>query len=468
MIKIDEELKALIPPLTDEEYNQLEQNILKEGIREPIIVWPADFNDGDYYEEFIVDGHNRHSIALKHNLNYNVVKKEFESRKEVVEWMILNQFGRRNLSAYQRSLLALKLKPVFEEKAKENQGVRNDICQKSDRSIDTKKELSKIANVSHDTIAKVQKIEDKAPAVLKDKILKGDISINKGHKMVGELQFVPVEDVDEFVEKRIQEIEDKKKNKFAKVAKKIQENKIEKQSDINEKIHESINAKFGEVYEITGNKTHYLIVNDSFNVEEIKKTAKNIDCVLTDPPYGINYKSPSGSGLAQRGDYKVIENDDKDFNPSILFEYSDNVITWGGNHYANKLNNSAGWLVWDKRDGVQINNNSDCEMAWTNMINSARLFHHKWNGMIKDSERGEKRIHPTQKPVKLFEWCLEICECGENVLDLFAGSGITVIACDNTNRNAFIVEKDEVFASATLNRFIQKGYEVKKHEQQFH
>lgn len=193
MVRIDEELKALIPPLSQEEFEQLEKNILAEGIREPIIVWNST----------IIDGHNRHAIATKNNIPYKVYEKEFESREQVVEWMILNQFGRRNLSAYQRSLLALRLKPVFEEKAKENQGTRNDICQISDKCIDTKKELAKVAGVSHDTIAKVQKIEQKAPEQVKEKLKTGEISINQAYKTI--IQDIKREEIKKAIEEQPKE-----------------------------------------------------------------------------------------------------------------------------------------------------------------------------------------------------------------------------------------------------------------------
>ena len=190
MLKVDAEFKALIPPLTAEEFEQLEKNILLEGIREPIIIW----------DETIIDGHNRYEIAQKHGLkinsDYELFRKEFESREKVIEWMILNQFGRRNLSAYQRSLLALKLKPVFEEKAKENLKISGEITkplQKSanpiiEKPIDTRKELAKVAGVSHDTMAKVQKIEEKAPEKVKEEIQSGKISINQAYQQVRRLE----------------------------------------------------------------------------------------------------------------------------------------------------------------------------------------------------------------------------------------------------------------------------------------
>jgi N6-adenosine-specific RNA methylase IME4 len=176
-LQIKEEFKKLIPPLTSEEFKQLEQNCLAEGIREKIITW----------NEFIIDGHNRFEIATKHKLKFETESKEFESEQDVREWMILNQFGRRNLSNYQRSVLALQLEDVFREKAKENQGIRTDILQKSAESlkpIDTRQELSKVAQVSHDTIAKVKHIEAKAPEEVKAKLRTGEVSINQAYQEI--------------------------------------------------------------------------------------------------------------------------------------------------------------------------------------------------------------------------------------------------------------------------------------------
>lgn len=209
MLKVDAEFKALIPALSEEEFQQLEKNILVEGIQEELKVWHVlhkccgsnlinEDESGTRYcgeckaewnEHYIlIDGHNRYEIAQKHGLEYKIKHKYFDSRKEVTEWMILNQFGRRNLSAYQRSLLALKLKPVFEEKAKEKQiedgrSLGGTLCQKSDKGeLHTSKELAKVAGVSHDTIAKVQKIEEKAPEKIKEQIKQGNISINKAYQ----------------------------------------------------------------------------------------------------------------------------------------------------------------------------------------------------------------------------------------------------------------------------------------------
>jgi len=95
MIKIDDEFKNLIDPLTKEERELLEASCISEGIREKIIVW----------HETIIDGHNRYDIAQKNNLSYETMQKEFESRDEVVKWIINNQLGKRNITEEQKSYL---------------------------------------------------------------------------------------------------------------------------------------------------------------------------------------------------------------------------------------------------------------------------------------------------------------------------------------------------------------------------
>ena len=268
------------------------------------------------------------------------------------------------------------------------------------------------------------------------------------------------DELKKLVDNKVKEVIESKKNNYLQVANKIKTKKIKEQSEVNKETAVDWRIKQGDVFII--NDRHKLIINDSYNIEEIKKHAANIDCVLTDPPYGISYKSPKGNAFTQRGNYEIIEGDEQDYEPNMLFKYSKNIITWGANHYANKLKNSAGWLVWDKRDGSGINLNSDCELAYTNMINSARLFHHTWNGMIKASEKNEKRIHPTQKPVKLFIWCLDVTKAGLNVLDLFSGSGSVLIACEESKRNCVAVEKNLDYAAASLNRFKSLNYKIDK------
>jgi N6-adenosine-specific RNA methylase IME4 len=139
----------------------------------------------------LIDGHNRYEICTKHGLAFSVVEKEFASESNVKEWMINNQFGRRNLSNYQRSVLALELESVFSERAKEQQIRKPEsVIQISEeqKPIVAIKEVAKIANVSHDTIAKVKKIEAVASEEVKDRLNSGEISINEAYKGIKKVE----------------------------------------------------------------------------------------------------------------------------------------------------------------------------------------------------------------------------------------------------------------------------------------
>lgn len=176
-IKIDQEFKDLIPPLTVEEVLNLEQSILTEGCREAIILWNG----------VIVDGHNRYAICTKHGIAFKTEEREFASRNDVRIWMIQNQFGRRNLDNYTRSGLSLLLEEFFKEKAKKNQGTRTDITSSRNlENVKTERELSKLAGVSHDTIYKVKEIKTNVPKEalneLEQEIKAGNVSINQAYK----------------------------------------------------------------------------------------------------------------------------------------------------------------------------------------------------------------------------------------------------------------------------------------------
>ena len=183
-IIIDKEFQSLIPPLTPEEFQQLEENCVKEGIRDALIVWKQP--DGN---DILIDGHNRWNISVKHGgIPFQIKRMEFPDRDAVKQWIILNQFGRRNLSAYDRSVLALKLKPIIAEKAKEKETERKTTYQKSEKSPlpthNTTKELAKTAGVSHDTIHKVEVIQNSGDQKLIDDVRSGETTINRAYQVV--------------------------------------------------------------------------------------------------------------------------------------------------------------------------------------------------------------------------------------------------------------------------------------------
>lgn len=177
MITIDEEFKNLIQPLTDDEFKGLEESIIKEGCRDKLVLW------GDT----LIDGHNRYSICQKHGITFETVQKDFQERNQAIAWIIRNQFSRRNITPFQRSELALKLKDVISQKAKEKQVRKqaNFVPQNSaeQKPIETREELAKAAKVSHDTIAKVEKIKESAPLPVVQAARQNEISINSAYQV---------------------------------------------------------------------------------------------------------------------------------------------------------------------------------------------------------------------------------------------------------------------------------------------
>lgn len=180
-ITIDEEFRSLIPSLSADEYAQLEENILKDGIRDPLVVWKTPSGN-----EILVDGHNRKRIADAHpGITYKVEYMTFDLRNDAKVWIIQNQLGRRNVNSFIRSELALVLKPMIAEQAKKRQAKagRGEDVQKSAQAK-TRDKLAKIAGVSHDTIHKVEKIKEKGTPAQIQQARSGEKSIDRVYNEV--------------------------------------------------------------------------------------------------------------------------------------------------------------------------------------------------------------------------------------------------------------------------------------------
>ena len=195
---------------------------------------------------------------------------------------------------------------------------------------------------------------------------------------------------------------------------------------------------------------------------EVLKTlpSGSADAVITDPPYGINAvkngKCFGKSNACKTNTYRPIVGDDRPFDPAPFIDAAPTVCLWGANHYSHLLPQAACWLVWDKRDGCNPNHLADCELAWTNRTTPARLFSHRWMGMIRASERGP-RVHPSQKPVVLMEWVLDTLGIpeGSTVLDPYCGSGSLGVACVQTGRNFIGIEIDPGYCDIARRRIAE-------------
>lgn len=221
-------------------------------------------------------------------------------------------------------------------------------------------------------------------------------------------------------------------------------------------------CKLGDIWQL-GN--HRLICGDSTDVSVIDRLMDGdvCDCVLTDPPYGINAVGDNGEvgadfGIAQKGKYsKVIADDTTETAEQAYYQLSqicDKLILWGGNYFLDFLPSSDGWLIWDKRNDSGIRNTfADGEMAWCSFHTPVRIYHQLWNGMIREGEH-EKRVHPTQKPVRMLgEVLKDFTSEGDIVVDVFGGSGSTLIACEQLNRKCYMCELDEHYCDVIIQRW---------------
>jgi site-specific DNA-methyltransferase (adenine-specific) len=184
---------------------------------------------------------------------------------------------------------------------------------------------------------------------------------------------------------------------------------------------------------------------------DVLPTLEGVDAVVTDPPYGIGYDASESS---QQGiqSFAVIAGDDEPFDPSPWLAFKD-AILWGVNNYCNAIPPREGqWYFWDKvtRNGLMVRI-AEGEFAWHRRGTKPRAFRHLWSGAYRDSENGERSVHPTQKPIALMAWCLGMVE-GHTILDPFMGSGTTGVACVRTGRRFIGIEKEPKYFEIARKR----------------
>ena len=416
-MQILKELEVLIPPLTSEEFKQLERNILEEGIRDPLVTWNG----------ILVDGHNRYRIAQEYDIDFVTVEKEFTDMNAVKEWMINNQFGRRNLNNYQRSVLALQLEDVFKAKAKENLVLSGENYGKGTQisaypiiqKVETRQEIAKVANVSHDTISKVKKIEATASPEIKAKVSTGQISINEAYKEI------------------------KKEEKEI--------NFIEKKKIFNKEI--LYDKKYKAKY----------IIGDSIDILN-KNVFEPISLFLSDPPYGMDFKS----GFDYDNKWDKIDNDkieetlivlDKVFEASKKHLKDDAHIYIFGNPNEmekikpifNKYFKLKNILIWD-REVIGMGDLKTYGRSYDIVLFG---YNETWKDLNGNRDRDILRfnrvapnnlIHPTEKPLDILEYLIKkSTNEGDYILDPFAGSFSTCKAAKNINRNSYGIELQEKY-----------------------
>lgn len=261
------------------------------------------------------------------------------------------------------------------------------------------------------------------------------------------------------------------------------------EDDYNEDTESDLDIKYGDLFRLG---RHYLLCGDATNKDDIQKLLQgnSIDMIYTDPPYGMNLDTDysvmkTTKKFAQeknvKGGRKYSPGIVDSFNPTmidvILSLDAKEVFLWGADYYSEyiKNKNDGSWIVWDKRanntDDIQKDYSSDkiygsCfELCWSKVKHKRDIARVKWVGVFgTEQEFDHKRSHPTQKPVKLAQWFLErYSKPQDNILDLFGGSGSTLLACEQLDRSCFILELDAHYCSVILNRYKNfTGNEVEK------
>jgi site-specific DNA-methyltransferase (adenine-specific)/modification methylase len=210
------------------------------------------------------------------------------------------------------------------------------------------------------------------------------------------------------------------------------------------------------VIEKIGDATLYL-----GDCREILPTLTIVDAVITDPPYGIGAdknlraNKQHGNAAAPSKDYGLAQWDSKPPEAEMLgavIRAGRLAVLWGGNYFG--LPPSACWLVWDKENGN--NGYADCELAWTNMDKAVRRIKWRWAGMLQqDMANKEERVHPTQKPVPVMQWCIEQTGNPQTILDPFMGSGTTGVAAIQMGRQFIGIEREQKYFDIACKRIEQ-------------
>jgi len=413
-LKINKELKKLIPPLTDSEYKLLEESIINEGCRDKLITW----------DDTIIDGHNRYGICTKHGIPFQTEDRDFQNIDTVKVWMIDNQKGRRNLTDGWKWELAQSKKKILEERGRENlkHGGLNkkglSIVDKGLESHNTQQEIAKDLGWSTGKVAMADVVWNKAKPEVKEKIKTGETSINRVY----------------------QDIKKDEKQK------KLQQ----KKDEIIKHEHSSVKAKpsITELDAIT-------FLNGFKN--------NSIDLLITDPPYmtdvddidlftadwltlAIDKIKPNGRAYICSGAYP---NEVFAF-LNVLLKQSkfivDNPLVWT---YRNTLGvtpkmkyNLNYQLIWHmySHETPELDTSITNEMFSVQDINApdGRLGnrHHKWQ---KPNELARRLITHGSKE-------------GDIVVDPFAGSGTFLIEAGKLNRTAFGCDIDKNAISLCVDR----------------
>lgn len=415
-MKVNKEFKELIPDLTSDEREILEKSIIEHGCRDDLVVW--DSPDG----EVLIDGHNRFDICTENKIEYNTVFMEFDDERSVKEWIINNQFGRRNLSIYDRSMLALKLEDIYKPLAKVKMlaGVKetttkseegsNPIQKSVQGQIKVQKIIAEKAGVSHDTIAKVKVITNKATDKQKEDLKSQTTSINNVYKDIKK------------------KIKDDKR----------QEIKVQEKEDLETTPKSDITLYHGDCLEVCNEK-----------IED-----ESIDHIITDFPYPYEFIDTvsslgkiafrclkPGGLLITYSSYYV---------PEVIQRLTDE----GMEYFWMMIVRHTGSKATVHTYNVRVNFKPIFIFVKPPINKSAKPYGvgHQWDDILEGSG-SEKDAHPWQQSLDECKTLFTtFTEPGQIILDPFAGGGTTLIAGNELKRKMIGIEIDKKYIDVINER----------------
>jgi DNA modification methylase len=195
--------------------------------------------------------------------------------------------------------------------------------------------------------------------------------------------------------------------------------------------------------------------------------------LLTDPMYGENQNlqrehenkicpERKVKGLTLKRKDWIPINDSATSDPDHLFKFNQAII-WGGNYMADKLPPSRFWIIWDKLH-IPPDNHHDCEMAWTNLKGVSRVHRQLWRGICRSGEENISngpKLHPFQKPIALFSFCIDQFKNSPSVFDPYAGSGTTGVICERIQREWICIEQIEEYCEVAAKRIEAEAAQLK-------
>ena len=244
-------------------------------------------------------------------------------------------------------------------------------------------------------------------------------------------------------------------------------------------VPEEPKAKLGDIYQL-GN--HRLMCGDSTSEEDVAKLMNGVkaDMVFTDPPYGMNLDTDYKMGkeevrkdlnVKESKGYKKVIGDSIDFKDELIttifnnFDYCKEIFVWGGDYYPELLKDykKGNYIVWDKIRNENMEEKgqfegfglSSFELCWSKQKHKKDIVRILWRGLFgTEKEFDHQRIHPTQKPIKLSSWFIDkYSKENDLIVDIYGGSGSTLIACEQLNRKCYMMELDPHYVDVIIQRW---------------